>query len=445
VGDWAGFDSLLSHLRQAICQFPDKRKGKNTSYEVEDFALAAFSVFFTQSPSFLSHQQYLEDTQGKNNARTLFGIQKIPGVTQIRDVLDGVEPALLKPAFTSTLAELQQTPEFGRFQYSGLKNSLLVALDGTGYFYSDKICCDRCQVIQKTSGKKEVTGYQHTCLIPAIVRPDEPVVLPLFPEFITPQDGDAKQDCEYKAAVRWLGGDHPELSKYDVTILGDDLYAKQGICQAILDNEWDFILTCKDPSHKYLKEEVELRSQAGEATSHQRTYWNGKHKLTETYRWVLGVPLRENQGLEVNWVEVVIADETGKESYRNCFVTSHFIDHENVVALIGAARARWKIENEGNNTLKNHGYHLEHNFGHGKKCLSQTLLAMNLLAFLFHSLLEVLDQPYKEVRQLLGRRKKFFDHVEALTTYFVYDKFDLLIAFMLERLRATRSSKKPRS
>ena len=125
-----------------------------------------------------------------------------------------------------------------------------------------------------------------------------------------------------------------------------------------------------------------------------------------------------------------------------CFVTSHFVDQDNVVALIQAARARWKIENEGNNTLKNHGYHLEHNFGHGKKCLSQTLLAMNLLAFLFHSLLEVLDQPYKEVRQLLGRRKKFFDHVEALTTYFVYDKFDLLIAFMLERLRATHSSKK---
>ena len=443
MGDWAGFDSLLGHLRQSVGHFPDNRKGKNTSYDLEDFALAAFSVFFTQSPSFLSHQQYLEDTQGKNNARTLFGIQKIPGVSQVCDVLDGVEPDLLKPAFKNSLADLQRTNQFKRFQYSGLSNSLLVALDGTGYFSSDKIFCDRCQVVHKTSGKKETTSYQHTCLIPAIVCPEEPVVLPLFPEFITPQDGDAKQDCEYKAAVRWLGGEHGELSGYDVTVLGDDLYAKQGICEAILANDWDFILTCKDPSHKYLTEEVELRTQNGEAGTHQRTYWNGKHKITETYRWILGVPLRENQGLEVNWVEVLLADESGKQQYHNCFVTSHFIDQDNVVALIGAARARWKIENEGNNTLKNHGYHLEHNFGHGKKCLSQTLLAMNLLAFLFHSLLEVLDEPYQEVRQLLGRRKKFFDHVEALTTYFVYDKFDLLIAFMLERLRESQSSKKP--
>ena len=56
---------------------------------------------------------------------------------------------------------------------------------------------------------------------------------------------------------------------------------------------------------------------------------------------------------------------------------------------------RWKIENEGINVLKGQGYHVEHNFGHGKQYLSQVFLVLNLLAFLLHTALELVDDLYR--------------------------------------------------
>lgn len=407
---------------------------------MEDVALGAFSVFFTQCPSFLSHQQYLQETQGKNNARTLFGIEKIPTANHIRDLLDHVEPEFLRGCYSQSLTRLmvQGHGIFSEYQDKSLGDTLLVALDGTGYFESKSISCPRCQT--KVSSKSG-TSFQHSCLIPAIVSPGKSVVLPLFPEFITPQDGDLKQDCEYKAARRWLARGHEELGSRAVTLLGDDLYARQGIGEAVLERGWDFILTCKPTSHKHLEETVQIQNFNGNIQKLTTSCWDGKHKITQEYRWARNVPLREKESMLVNWVEISSFDETGKPGYHNSFITSHYVEEANVAQIVAAGRARWKIENEGNNTLKNHGYHLEHNFGHGKNALAQTLLAMNLLAFLFHSILELWDSSYKEVREYLGRRRKFFEHVEALTTYFVYENFDLLIAFMLDRLRANASGK----
>ena len=85
-----------------------------------------------------------------------------------------------------------------------------------------------------------------------------------------------------------------------------------------------------------------------------------------------------------------------------------------------AGRARWKIEYENNNILKTKEYHLEHNFGHGKKHLSSLLLTSNLLAYLFHTVLEIMDVKYKLIRDDLPTRKTFFDDVRALTRYICF-------------------------
>ena len=60
-------------------------------------------------------------------------------------------------------------------------------------------------------------------------------------------------------------------------------------------------------------------------------------------------------------------------------------------------RARWKIENENNNTLKTAGYHLEHNFGHGKQYLASLLATMNILAFLFHTMAGTSQQKKRSI------------------------------------------------
>jgi hypothetical protein len=105
-----------------------------------------------------------------------------------------------------------------------------------------------------------------------------------------------------------------------------------------------------------------------------------------------------------------------------------------VEAIVQAGRARWKIEHENNNTLKTKGYHLEHNYGHGQQHLSAVLLTLNLFAFLFHTVRGWVDQKYHLVRQALAARQIFFQDLQALTRYLLFESWDHLLDFMLQGL-----------
>lgn len=133
------------------------------------------------------------------------------------------------------------------------------------------------------------------------------------------------------------------------------------------------------------------------------------------------VPLKDGDAaLKVNWVELTILDKDEKVRKRFAFVTNHTIIKDNVVYIVEAGRSRWKIENEHNNTLKTKGYNLEHNFGHGKENLSNLLLTLNVVAFLFHTILEYLDRRYALIRKTLPRRTTFYNDLRALTRYFCF-------------------------
>jgi len=157
------------------------------------------------------------------------------------------------------------------------------------------------------------------------------------------------------------------------------------------------------------------------------------------YRWAQAVPLTgSDDALKVNWCEVTISDGEGEVLYRNAFITDWKITADNVSGLVAAGRARWKIENENNNVLKTRGYHLEHNFGHGKKHLASLLMTMNLLAFGLHTLLDLTDESYRLIRSAVGARRKFFQHLEALTTYLHFQSWERLMDFMMRGLEIGR-------
>ena len=140
----------------------------------------------------------------------------------------------------------------------------------------------------------------------------------------------------------------------------------------------------------------------------------------------------------VNWCQLVTTDQQGEILYKNAWVTDHNLQEKNIVEVVLAARARWKIENENNNTLKTKGYHLQHNFGHGEQYLSQLLLTMNLLAFLYHTVLHFVDKAYQLIRHKLPTRKTFFDDLRALTRYLYFDNWTHLMRFMLDGLEIPR-------
>lgn len=427
------FDGLVDAFHQHLDQLPDPRQGTNTTYEIKDAALGAFAVFFNQSPSFLANQRRMQETKGRSNAQTLFRIKQTPTDPQIRNLLDPIEPMELYRLFRLILERLEQAGELSQFR--DFNDTLLVPLDGTQYFSSQKIHCAQCS--QRTLVNGEML-YSHSVITPVVVKPSQPHVLPLEPEFIVPQDGTTKQDCELTAAKRWLGRCGSVYAAYRLTLLGDDLYCHQPFCQLVLDYHLNFIFVCKPDSHTQLYEWLAfLQAGPGEQLpSLTRRHWNGRFAEIWTYRYINEVPLRAGEApVFVNWAELlIIREDTGEQLYHNAFATNYELTEATVEPIVQAGRTRWKIENEGNNVLKNRGYHLEHNFGHGQQHLSTVLLTLNLLAFLCHTVLHLVDQRYRRLREHLAVRQTFFNDIQTLTRYLCFDSWDHLLDFMLRQL-----------
>jgi hypothetical protein len=424
------FDSMVGYLRSTMAGFPDKRTGSNCRYSIEDAALGAFSVFFTQSPSFLSFQKNMLKNKGISNAQTLFDMDQIPCDNHIRDLMDEVEPSSVYPIFHYIFNGIKDSGHLDAFR--SYDNNLLCALDGTQFFSSNKIHCQNCSTKEHKNG---TTTYSHSAITPVFVVPGQTRVISLPPEFITPQDGHNKQDCENAAAKRWITQYAPVYGDLGITILGDDLYCRQPLCLLILDNNLHFILVCKPDSHKTLYQWIDELQPMNAVETLVEKIWTGKTHHIYTYRFVNQVPLRNGEdALEVNWCELTITSATGRRLYKNAFATDFKISKDNVKQIVADGRARWKIENENNNILKTKGYHLEHNFGHGKRHLSNLLLTLNLLAFLFHTVLEIFDDTYKRIREDLPSRKTFFDDIRALTRYMCFDNWEVMLAFMARGL-----------
>jgi hypothetical protein len=267
------------------------------------------------------------------------------------------------------------------------------------------------------------------------VVPGNNQVISLPPEFITPQDGHTKQDCENAAAKRWLKQYAPVYKELGITILGDDLYCKQPLTSLIVEEGLSFILVCKPDSHKTLYQWIEEIDTMGGVETIVENRWTGKTHHLYTYRFINCVPIKDGQDAQnVNWCELTTTLPDGQILYKNAFATDFEISKDNVQQIVADGRSRWKIENENNNILKNRGYHLNHNFGHGKKYLSQVLLTLNILAFLFHTVLEMVDQKYKLIRDELPTRMTFFDDIRSLTRYLYFPNWESLLLFMIQGL-----------
>ena len=422
------FDEFAEELKSCFEQLPDHRVRENTSYEIKDAAVSAFGIFFTQSASFLSYQRLMEEAKGKSNVQSLFGAERIPSDNQVRNLLDPQEPELVYGAFGKGMKLMKESGEMKRFESYG--RQILISTDGTQTITSQTIHCENCSQRELGNGK---TQYFHSAILPVIVKAGESRVLVLEPEFISPQDGHKKQDCEREAIKRWVKRNGDQYEKGQYTMLGDDLYACQPICEMFLEAGFNFILTCKPDSHVATYEQVEFLSKLGRVEQLTFRHWNGRHAEIHQYRFVNEVPLRRGEdALQVNWCELTITrEDNGKRIYHNAFITEHELKRDNVVPIVRDGRARWKSENETNNVLKTKGYHLEHNFGHGEQFLANFLVTLNLLAFQLHTILDLLDEQYQLLRQHLLTRKDFFGDLRTLLRYMLFDDWNHLMRFML--------------
>ena len=433
------FDRLRSILVATVTHLPDVRTRPNRIYEMADAILGAFAVCFVQSPSFLAYQRDMQRVRGQNNAQSLFGIDQVPGDGQIRNLLDPIAPEHLASPFWRVFEQLRDGEYLTAYQ--GHLGRWLCALDGTQYFSSEKLHCAQCT----TRVINDRTYYSHSLVAPLLVAPGEHRVIAREPEFVAPQDGCEKQDCELRAAERWLRRNTSRFPVGSLTLLGDDLYCHQPFGALVLAQQQHFVFTCKPDSHSALYQEIELLTKAGGVAEVSQRRWNGRGYEIWRYRYALRVPLRaDTKPLYVNWCEVTItAEATGELLYRNAWATDHALTESGLHDFVSAARTRWKSENENNNVLKNYGYHLEHNFGHGQQYLALVLVLLNLLAFLFHTVLDLCHAQYRRVRTELAARQTFFHDVQALTRYLYFASWQALINFMFTQLELDTNTPSP--
>jgi hypothetical protein len=424
-------DALIGSLTCCCETLPDKRTGANARYTMADIGLAAFSVFFMQSPSFLVHQRQLAEGHGRSNCQTLFGIAQIPSDNHIRALLDPVPPERFVPVFQDVVAELERCGGLAAFRRLG--EHVLIALDGTEYHRSTKIHCPSCSTRTRDT---HPTEHFHTVLCATLVAPGHSKVVPLAPEFVVPQDGHDKQDCESRAVRRWLEQHGAHYARFKPVYLGDDLLACQPVCEAVLAQGGHFLFVCKPSSHPTIQEYL----YGIELSEHVERVKRGKQRFTHRYRWLSEVPLRgDAAALSVNWLSIEILDPSGTLTYRNSFITDLPVDASTVAELATCGRARWKIENESFNVLKTKGYNLEHNFGHGKQHLSSVLVTLNLLAFAIHTVCDLATGLWRHAQERLGPRMRFFQHLRTLTEYEVFPSW----ARLLEKMAYPRGPPRP--
>lgn len=415
-----GFTGLRKILSKRLLEVEDRRNNGRSDYRLHDFFMSGFAMMYLQDSSVLAFQQRLQKAYNLNNLKTMFNIESIPKETQLRDVLDNSSTDKLATVFSDYLHQLQRGKQLEKYKF--LNDSYLLPIDGSEYFSSRKLCCPSCL---KKVGSKTGIRYHHQILQAVIVHPDIKQVLPLAPEPIQNKDGSKKQDCEINAGKRMLSKIRSTHPKLKLIVTGDGLYSKQPFIDELKKARMSYILVAKPTDHKILFEWVDELTGLGDGDILKVKDSKGS---TRVYEWINKVPLNgQDNADEVNFFQFKIINKNKKTTYKNSWVTNLSIDKTNIKELVKGGRARWKIENETFNTLKNQGYHIEHNFGHGKQNLSTVFLMLNLLAFYMHQILELSDLLYQKCRQDFSSRKEFWNQIRCTFRFMVFGSWETML------------------
>ena len=413
------FSAMRKALSELFDKVVDTRQAGKVDYSLHDCLMSALAMMFYQDPSILSFQRRMQDRLQESNLKTMFGITDIPTDSALRKTLDDVPTQAIHPAFDFLLQRLQRGKQLAAYKLES--GHYLIGLDGSQYFSSENIHCPSCLT---RKGAKGSIRYSHQILQAVILNPHMRQVLPLAPEPVANTDGTTKQDCEINAAKRIVGNIRQVHPKLKIIITADGLYSKQPFIDVLNDARISFILVAKPTDHKVLFEWVDELDGLGQSGRLQLADDKGRRHV---YRWVNQVPLNGSRNADpVNFFEYWL--HVGqKVTYHNSWVTDIDVGKNNIVELVQAGRARWKIENETFNTLKNQGYHLEHNFGHGQRYLSNNFFILNLLAFFIHQILELCDRGYQYCRSKFSSRKEYWNNLRVGIRFMLFRDFEHLL------------------
>jgi hypothetical protein len=394
-------DALFGLLRTGFADIADHRPGK-PDISLMDALMSAFAMFSLKSPSLLAFDQ--ERTEG--NLQRVYGIERVPCDTAMREILDPVEPESLRPLFKHVFRALQRGKALEEMVF--VEGHSLLALDGTGYFSSTQIHCASCLEWHHRHG---TVTYRHQMLGAALIHPDKREIIPLMPEPIIQQDGTEKNDCERNAAKRFITQLRQDPPHLQGIITEDSLSSNAPHIQWLQAHDLHYILGVKEGDHAALFEHVAAAEQAGRVPYYDRD--DAETGRRHRFRFVSDVPLNEaHADLRVNFLECWEWDKDQVQHFS--WVSDLCVNKGTVYQLMRGGRARWRIENETFNTLKNQGYHFEHNDGHGYPHLSVVFAVLMMLAFLVDQVQQLCCPLFQAVWAKLGSKRRLWERMRAL-------------------------------
>ncbi|MCP4991604.1 MAG: transposase, partial [Colwellia sp.] len=416
-------DALFKLLRSGFDKIPDHRS-EDVKISLTDALMSGFAMFSLKDPSLLFFEKRRRD--GNHNLNTIYGIGNIPSDTSMREISDEVLPKYIRAGFTDVFRKLQRGKALEQMVF--MEGCYLLSLDGTGFYFSEKISSDSC--LEKRSKKTgEVIGYYMQMLGASIVHPYYKEVIPLCPEMIIKQDGQNKNDCERNAAKRFfehLRKEHPHLP---LIITEDALSPNAPHIQDLKLHNLHFILGVKPGDHTFLFNYVNNALRNGGTTEFELKDKDNP-EITHRFRFINEVPLNaSNQDLLVNFIEYW--EVTDKETKHFSWVTDFIITKDNAYQIMRGGRARWKIENETFNTLKNQGYNFGHNYGLGKKHLSTIFVMLMMLAFLVDQTQQLCCALFRSVWKKVGSKKALWEKVRSMFECFKVDSMEMLYNALL--------------
>ena len=412
-------DALLGAVRHG-CEGLEVPQSPDARISTADALMSAFAMFSLKMPSLLT----LDQNRHNPNLHSLYRIGCVPCDTRLREILDEVPPERLRPLYQDLFRRLQRGKVLERFVF--WKGCYLLALDGTGYFSSSRIHCENC--LQKADSRTGQVTYYHQLLGAAIVHPDHREVIPLAPEPIIKQDGQAKNDCERNAAKRLLARlrrEHPHLP---LIVVEDALSSNAPHIEELVRQRMHFLLGVKAGDHPYLFDRVL------EAIDDDQTEsWEGKSLTQPGVTWSILVardlPLNASHPeVRVNFLDYWEYNAQGEETRRFTWVTDLPAGRDNGSLFTRGGRARWRIENETFNTLKNQGYHFEHNFGHGYRHLSVVFATIMMLAFLVDQIQQACCPVFQAAWACCRSKRALWEELRSHFRHFRFASLRLLYA-----------------
>ena len=394
-------EALFHVVRRGFATIPEPRC-EDADMSLTDTLMSAFAMVSLKAPSLLA----FDKERAEGNWPTIYGIQPVPCDPYMRERLDPGSPTWLCPVFTSVFRQLQRGKALEEMVF--LDGHDLLALDGTGYCSSTTRDGASCL---HTGHRHGSVTYAHQLLGAAIIHPDVRAVIPLMPEPIGKHEGTDKHDCERHAAKRFvvtLRQDHPHLK---CIVTEDSLSSKAPHIETRQHHDLPYILGVKAGDHALLFQQIQAAEHAGRVTYAARH--DRAARVIHRFRCVNDVPLKaSNVDVRVNFIEDWEIGDTKVQHFR--WVTDLRVSQRHVFHLMRGGRARWKIENEPFNTLKNQGDHFEHHYGHGEQPLSVVFARLMMLAFLVDQTPQLCCALFQAVWATLGSKRLLGERMRAL-------------------------------